>query len=87
VAERTYRDSWPACSADDLARMLALIPAGHHEGLSLVILHQPTRKYRLLNDARGQLSYSVNIGRCEGPAVVLHAIPAPGTRQRHPGLS
>jgi hypothetical protein len=81
VVERTYRDSWHACSVDDLARMLSLIPAGQHEGLSLVILHQPTRKYRLLNNAWGQLSYWVDIGRYEGPAVVLHAIPTPGTWQ------
>jgi hypothetical protein len=77
VVERTYRDSWHACSVDDLARMLSFIPAGHHEGLSLVILHQPTRKYRLLNGAWGQLSYSVDIGRYEGPLSSFTRFPPP----------
>jgi hypothetical protein len=76
VVERTYPSFWHACSVDDVARVLSLIPAGDHEGLDIVILHQPTRKYRLLNGAWGQLCYWVEIGRHEGAAVVLPAFPA-----------
>jgi hypothetical protein len=63
VVERTSPDSWHACSVDDLARMLSLIPARFHEDLDLVILHQPTRKHRQLNCAWGQHCYSVEAGR------------------------
>lgn len=76
VVEPTSAGAWHACSVDDLARMLSLIPADDHEGLDLVILHQPTRKYRQLDGAWGQLCYSVELGRREGAAIVLHAFPA-----------
>lgn len=56
--------------------MLSLIPAEDHEDLDLVILHQPTRKYRQLNGAWGQLCYWVEVGRRQGAAIVLHAFPA-----------
>jgi hypothetical protein len=76
VVERTNPSSWHACSVDDLARMLSLIPDHFHLGLDLVILHQPTRKYRQLDGAWGQLCYHVEIGPVEGAAIVLHAFPA-----------
>lgn len=76
VVERTNPNSWHACSVDDLARMLSLIPVRFHDDLDLVILHQPTRKYRQLDGAWGQLCYSVEIGPLEGAAIVLHAFPA-----------
>jgi hypothetical protein len=89
VVERTSPDCWHACSVDDLARMLALIPGEDHEGLDLVILHQPTRKYRQLDGSWGQLCYSVELGRRDCAAVVLHAFAASGSwrwnRGRGPG--
>lgn len=79
VVERTRPDCWHACSVDDLARMLSLIPGEDHEGLDLVILHQPTRKYWQLHGPWGQLCHSVELGRRECAAVVLHALAASGS--------
>ena len=79
VVERTSPDCWHACSVDDLASMLCLLPGEDHEGLDLVILHQPTRKYRQLLGSWGQLCYSVELGRRKCAAVVLHAFAASGS--------
>jgi hypothetical protein len=75
LVEPTRADCIHACSVEDLFRVLGALPGPDLEGLGLLVLRQPKRKEQILSSVWGRLSYSLEIGRHQGPAVILEAIP------------
>jgi len=74
IVERTRPDFVHACTVDDIARVLSLVPAEDLTGICCVVLRQPTRKQYLLDRVWGRLQYAVDIGRLSGPAIYLEAV-------------
>ena len=62
-----------ACTVDDIARMLELVPAADRSGIGTYVLRQPTRKQRILRPVWGRLVYSGNQGKHSGPTIHLEA--------------
>ena len=69
-----------ACTVDDIARVLSLVPRTDCQGLDVIVLRQPTRKEDLLADVWGRLAYAADLvdehGAVvyQGPAVLLEAV-------------
>ncbi len=83
LVERTRADCVHACSVDDLARMLNLLPKEHINnrgsvvGIRGVVLRQPTRKEQQLSGVWGRLGYSVRVDGLSGPVIFLEAVSYP----------
>ncbi len=76
LVEPTRRGFVHACTPDDIARVLELLPAeciAGPERLRGVVLRQPTRKQDKLNPVWGRLVYSADVGPIDGPAIFLEA--------------
>jgi hypothetical protein len=76
----TLKDSVLACTVDDIARMLSLLPKEDWEGIEAVFLRQPCRKEQILAPTWGRLAYAAQlvdkrgtIAYC-GPAIIIEAI-------------
>lgn len=78
--EPTLKDFIHACTVDDIACMLAHVPAGDWEGIEAILLRQPKRKENLLEPVWGRLSYAADLvdqsGRVlyQGPMIIIEAI-------------
>ena len=78
LVEPTRRKSWHACTVDDVAHMLNLLPEQHVntykeiEGIRGVVLRQSTRKEASLIGAWGRICFSAN-----GPIIQLTATAPP----------
>ena len=79
LVEQTRADCVHACSIDDLATMLNLLPKEHInnrgevKGIQGVVLRQPTRKQQQLSGVWGRLGYGVRVNRVTGPVIFLEA--------------
>ncbi|MAG92940.1 MAG: hypothetical protein CMJ48_04235 [Planctomycetaceae bacterium] len=62
-----------ACTPDDVAGVLSLLPPGDVRGIGAVLLRQPTRKQALLSPVWGRLGFCVDVGPYQGAAIVLEA--------------
>jgi hypothetical protein len=62
-----------ACTVDDVARLLELIPIAHFQAIKIIVFRQPKRKQRILSPVWGRLVYWSEIGDLSGPAVYLEA--------------
>jgi hypothetical protein len=76
----TLKDSVLACTVDDIARMLSLLPKEDWEGIEAIFLRQPRRKEQILAPTWGRLAYAAElvdkhgtIVYC-GPVIVIEAI-------------
>ncbi len=67
------------CTVEDVAHLLAHVPADDLRGLTLFVLRQPTRKHELLRPVWGRLVFEQAIGRHVGPAVELESLATPAT--------
>ncbi|MAG56352.1 MAG: hypothetical protein CMJ83_08690 [Planctomycetes bacterium] len=93
LVEPTREDCWYACTIDDVARMLNLLPKRHINncrdvsGVQGIIFRQPTHKEEQLAGVWGRIGYAVEVGRAIGPVIQLTANPAPFRRKwsRHLG--
>ena len=75
LVESTYADFCHACTPEDIAQILKLIPASHLEPIKLIVLRQPKRKEVILNPVWGRLQYWTQIEQYSGPAIHLEAQP------------
>lgn len=79
VIERTHAGFVHACSVDDVAFLLAHVPAEDQNGLDLFVLRQPTKKQRILAPCWGRIAFYARLGRPQdggcfnGPAIFLEA--------------
>lgn len=64
-----------AVTVDDVVRMLGLLPSDDIAAIRMVVLRQPTKKQRILEPVWGRLAHHAEIGRHEGPAILLDAAP------------
>jgi hypothetical protein len=71
--EETRADCVHACTVDDVAHVLGLVPAEDLEGLCHIVLRQPKRKEYILSPVWGRLGYFAKVGRFEGPAIIVEA--------------
>ncbi len=83
LVEPPRRDSAHACTLDDIAQLLLLLPPSDHEGISVIVLRQPTRKQEILRGAWGRLVWSFGD---LGTAIVLDTV-SPGTKLALPRSS
>jgi hypothetical protein len=76
------------CSVDDVAHVLAHVPAADLDGLSLFVFRQPKRKEEILRPVWGRIVYHAVIGRHTGPTIFLEAVdprrPAKWTKHLDP---
>ena len=80
VVEENHGGCVHACSVADIARILENLPRTDWEGLTAIVLRQPTRKARILAPVWGRFAYSADLGPsgrssfCRGPMVFIEAV-------------
>lgn len=62
LIEPAYTDSVHACTPDDVARVIELLPADDLEGLQTVVFRQPTRKQAALEGVWGRWAIAEQLG-------------------------
>lgn len=83
LVEHTRQDCLHACTVDDIATMLNLLPKRHINncrdinGIQGIALRQPTRKEQRLSSVWARLGYGVEVGGVIGPVVFIEAQPIP----------
>lgn len=83
LVEHTRADCVHACTVDDVAAMLELLPSWHVSasewipGLRGVVLRQPTHKEETHTPVWGRLGYFVDVDGDSGPVVFLEAQTVP----------
>lgn len=79
LVEHTRQDCLHACTVDDIATMLNLLPKQHInnfrdiDGIQGVVLRQPTRKEQQLSPVWARLGYGVAVSGIIGPVVFIEA--------------
>ena len=74
VIEKTRKNSFHACTVDDIEFMLSHIPKKDYGNLELIILRQPKRKEENLKPVWGRLIYSYQFENDFFPAVIIEAV-------------
>lgn len=93
LVEHTRDDCVHACTVDDIAAMLDLLPWQHVKsqkgitGIRGIVLRQPTRKEQTHNPVWARLGYGVQVDSVVGPVVFIEAQPLPLTLRRGTSLS
>jgi hypothetical protein len=83
MVEHTRADSVHACTVDDVAEMLRLLPKRHINscegitGVQGIIFRQPTRRETCLRPVWARLGFAVDVGPVTGPAIMLEAQTVP----------
>lgn len=78
--QSTRVDCIHACTVDDIAHLISLVPLSDWEGIHAIVLRQPHRKEETLASAWGRLSYSAELVNSQGkvvyagPAITLEAV-------------
>lgn len=75
IVEQTRPDCVHACTIDDLCNVLWALPGQDLEGMSRIILRQPTRKEGILKSCWGRIVYMADIDDELSPAIMLEAWP------------
>jgi hypothetical protein len=76
----TRADCVHACTVDDIARLISLVPASDWDQLNAIVLRQPRRKEQTLASVWGRLCYAADLvdshGQLlySGPAIVIEAV-------------
>ncbi len=73
LVEPTRKDCCHCCTIDDLVKMLTSIPAEAQTHVDRYILRQPTRKQSILSPVWGRFVYWADLGKYEGPALIIEA--------------
>lgn len=73
VIEELNKNSFHACSVDDVAQMLEYIPASDYGEMKLIIFRQPKRKEKILSPVWGRLIYFYEFEDDYHPAIILEA--------------
>lgn len=74
VVEKTRRNSFHACTIEDIEQILYNIPENDYGDLRLIILRQPTRKEENLKSVWGRLIYSYEFEKEFHPAIIIEAV-------------
>lgn len=74
IVERTRRNSFHACTIDDIEKILIQIPKQDYGELELIILRQPSRKEEKLEPVWGRLIYSYEFENDYSPAIIIEAV-------------
>ncbi len=74
VVETTRKNSFHACTIEDIERVLIQIPKEDYGDLELIVLRQPTRKEEALKPVWGRLIYSYEFENDYYPAVIIEAV-------------
>lgn len=74
IVETTRKNSFHACTIEDIEQILIQIPKEDYGDLELIILRQPTRKEENLNSVWGRLIYSYEFENDYSPAVIIEAV-------------
>lgn len=80
------RQGLHACTVDDLAKVLNLLPKRHVnndreiDGIQGIVLRQPTRKEEALGGAWARMGYAVRVNGIVGPVVFIEATQVPFIR-------
>ncbi|WP_375562097.1 hypothetical protein ACE193_05990 [Bernardetia sp. OM2101] len=74
IIEKTRKNSFHACTIEDIEQLLLQIPKEDYGDLELIILRQPTRKEENLKPVWGRLIYSYEFEKDFFPAVILEAV-------------
>lgn len=74
VVETTRKNSFHACTIEDIEKILIQIPKKDYGDLELIILRQPTRKEETLKPVWGRLIYSYEFENDHQPAVIIEAV-------------
>lgn len=74
IVEATRKNSFHACTIEDIEQMLIQIPKDDYGDLELIILRQPKRKEENLKPVWGRLIYSYEFENDYSPAVILEAV-------------
>jgi hypothetical protein len=78
--QSTRADCIHACTIDDIAHLMSLVPLGDWEGIGAVVLRQPSRKQETMASVWGRFSYSTELVNSQGkvvyagPAITIEAI-------------
>ena len=78
LVEHSLTDHWHACTVDDVATVLNLLPKRHVNnfsdiaGIQGIVLRQHTRKEMLLSSTWGRLAYYTAVDRHIGPVIFLN---------------
>lgn len=73
IVEQTRAEYLHACTVDDLIYLLSQLPAEELADFNLIVLRQPKRKEEILASVWGRAVFWVEIGKHEGPAILLEA--------------
>ncbi|MDR3220433.1 MAG: hypothetical protein LBU46_00250 [Candidatus Accumulibacter sp.] len=74
AVETPRADCRHACTVDDVAFMLAQIPASDYGDLRLIVFRQPKRKEEILSPVWGRLGYAYRFEGKDVPAILLEAM-------------
>lgn len=74
IIETTRKNSFHACTIEDIEQILLQIPKEDYGDLELIILRQPTRKQENLKSVWGRLIYSYEFENDFSPAVIIEAV-------------
>lgn len=74
IVESLNKDSFHACSVDDIAKMLQYIPTNDYGDLKFIVLRQPKRKEKIITPVWGRLIYSYEFENEYCPAIILESI-------------
>ncbi len=74
IVETTRKNSFHACTIEDIEQILIQIPKEDYGDLELIILRQPTRKEENLKSVWGRLIYSYEFENDYLPAVIIEAV-------------
>lgn len=74
IIEKTRKDTCHACTIDDISLLLKHLPEKDLEGISYILLRQPSHKEELLSPVWGRYFYHVTLGKHQdGVAITLEA--------------
>ncbi|WP_372370237.1 hypothetical protein [Candidatus Uabimicrobium sp. HlEnr_7] len=73
--EPTRNDCVHACTPEDIITILNLVNRKHLQQIELFVLRQPKRKQEIIRPVWGRFAYYANLGKYEGPAIILEATP------------
>ena len=79
IVEATRKNSFHACTIEDIEKILIHIPKEDYGDLELIILRQPTRKEENLKPVWGRLIYSYEFENDYSPAIIIEAVDLDGT--------
>lgn len=74
VVEELNKNSFHACSVDDVAQMLQYIPSEDYGEMKLIIFRQPKKKEKILSSVWGRLIYSYEFENDYHPAIILESV-------------